>query len=185
MTPAEYRAELTRALSALDLDAVAKAAHVLDTARYEWRVVYTAGNGGSAATASHFVNDLCKAASLNPAHHPFRAVCLTDNVPLLTAWANDDLYTEALADILKCGLRGDVLVAISTSGKSPNLINAALTAHEQGMIVLALTGQAPNLLTDVADVVVSVPTASVPVCEDVHLVVCHMLTELLAKGVRQ
>ncbi len=179
MTLTEYTAELTRALAALDLTAIAAVAKELDTARREWRVVYIAGNGGSAATASHMVNDLMKAASPEGARYPFRVVSLTDNVPLLTAWSNDDLYGEALADILRGGLRGDVLIAISTSGKSPNLINAACTAHEQGMRVVALTGPGPNLLTDAADVVVSVPTTRTPVCEDVHLAINHMLTELL------
>jgi D-sedoheptulose 7-phosphate isomerase len=127
----EYIARLKAALQSLDLDAVESVVNVLAAARRDGRQVFTCGNGASAALASHFTADLAKMASAGSPR--FRAVALTDNVSLITAWANDCGYREVFSRQLTNLLRdGDVLVAISCSGNSENVIAALEAARAQG-----------------------------------------------------
>jgi D-sedoheptulose 7-phosphate isomerase len=145
--------------------------------------IITAGNGGSAATASHFAGDVTKATRHNR-RKPVRALCLNDNMTACTAWANDTSYSHALAEQLKSlGRAGDVFVPISGSGNSANIIQAAIAAKQQQMLILALTGSGGGELAELADVAVIVPSEEMPAIEDVHLAICHVLINELRAAV--
>lgn len=141
--------------------------------------ILTCGNGGSASTASHFVCDLLKA-TRHPRRTPVRALCLNDNAAALTAWANDTTYAQALAEVLKgLGRPGDVLICISGSGNSPNVLQAAVEARAQKIPVIALTGSGGGQLAALSDLAVIVPSDDMPAIEDAHLAICHALTNAL------
>ncbi len=137
--------------------------------------IYLAGNGGSAATASHMANDLNKWASV-PGGPKLRAFSLTDNVPLITAWGNDLDYAEIYAQQLERLLEaGDLLVAISTSGRSPNILRAIEVARRIGARTLALTGDHGGPLRHLADFCLCVPAPDIGIQESVHLLLDHAI----------
>ena len=177
-----YVRYLKSVLDNLDLAAIAEFARRLEAVRAAQRTVFFVGNGGSAATCSHFANDLAKACR-RVGVPGFRAISLTDNVALMTAIANDDGYENVFAgqmrDLFK---RGDMLVAISASGNSPNVLAAARLAGELGGEVVGITGFDGGALRRLSDCVVHVPSEKGeygPV-EDVHMIVDHLVTSYLA-----
>ena len=148
------------------------------------RTVFVAGNGGSAATASHLACDLGKGTRTD-GHHSFRVVPLTDNVPLLTAWANDTSYDRVFAEQLSALVRsGDVLVAISASGNSPNILAATEEARRAGATTIALTGRTGGKLGRMADVTIRVPSDRIELVEDAHLAVAHSLCVAVREQLR-
>jgi len=177
-----YVRYLKSVLDNLDLAAIAEFARRLEAVRAAQSTVFFVGNGGSAATCSHFANDLAKACR-RVGVPGFRAISLTDNVALMTAIANDDGYENVFAgqmrDLFK---RGDMLVAISASGNSPNVLAAARLAGELGGEVVGITGFDGGALRRLSDCVVHVPSEKGeygPV-EDVHMIVDHLVTSYLA-----
>jgi len=143
------------------------------------RHVYVIGNGGSASTASHFACDLAKA-TITGVRARLRATSLTDNIALLTAWANDSSYEAVFAEQLANLLDpGDVVVAISASGKSPNILAAIGAARGRGAVTVGLVGFTGGPLKKMVDVVVHVPSESYGVVEDCHLVLEHAITAAL------
>jgi len=152
--------------------------------RYQLGATFiTCGNGGSAATASHFAGDLTKA-TRHDQRTPVRALCLNDNMTGLTAWSNDTTYAQALSEQLKSlGRPGDVFVPISGSGNSPNVLQATVYAKQHNMLILALTGSDGGQLAAMADVAVVVPSDDMPAIEDVHLAICHVLVNELKASV--
>jgi D-sedoheptulose 7-phosphate isomerase len=170
-----YWREVAQVATAIDLDRLEAAAQVLLDCEARGRVVFVAGNGGSAATASHFACDLAKG-TRQDGPPTFRVVALTDNVPLLTAWANDTTYDRIFAEQLASLARpGDVLVAISASGNSSNILEAAHTARSHGVAVIGLAGRTGGELAALADVLVTVPSDRIEIVEDAHLIVAHSL----------
>ena len=148
-------------------------------ARVEERTIFFFGNGGSASTASHFVVDIGKA-TIRGDGKRFRCVALVDNVESVTAWANDTEYARVFAEQLKGLARaGDVAVGISGSGNSPNVLEAVKTARALGLATVGLTGMGGGKLKDLVDVPLIVPSTSMQHIEDVHLLVCHLLTAYL------
>ena len=148
-------------------------------ARVEERTIFFFGNGGSASTASHFVVDIGKA-TIRGDGKRFRCVALVDNVESVTAWANDTEYARVFAEQLKGLARaGDVAVGISGSGNSPNVLEAVKTARALGLATVGLTGMGGGKLKDLVDVPLVVPSTSMQHIEDVHLLVCHLLTAYL------
>jgi D-sedoheptulose 7-phosphate isomerase len=138
-------------------------------------IVFTVGNGGSASTASHFACDLAKGTRAG-GPPTFRVVALTDNLPVLTAWANDCGYDRVFAEQLAALAQpGDVLVAISASGNSPNILAAAAEARALGMATVALTGRHGGRLARLADQTVRIPSDQIEIVEDAHLVIAHSL----------
>ena len=128
----DYKANLVKALDTIDLDAVARAAEILEKARDTDHQIFTCGNGGSASTASHFVTDMVKGASYNRQAR-FRIMALTDSLSTITAYSNDVCYDCVFAEQLKNFARqGDVLLAISGSGNSQNVIDAMQYANSIG-----------------------------------------------------
>ena len=146
--------------------------------------VIVCGNGGSAASASHFVCDLGKW-TVVPDQRRFRAIALTDNMPLITAWGNDTAYDQVFVEQLPMFYRpGDTLVAISGSGNSPNVINAAAWVQAHGGNVIGMSGFGGGKLADVADIAFVAPSSFMPEVEDVHIALCHALAVNLANRIR-
>jgi len=170
-----YWSEVAAMAKSIDLEAIEAAALILLECQRRDGIVYAVGNGGSAATASHFACDLAKGTRGGGAP-TFRVVALTDNMPVLTAWANDISYENVFAEQLASLARpGDVLVAISVSGTSPNMITAAEEARTRGVATVGLTGRTGGTLAQIVDLAVRVPSDSMEVVEDAHLIIAHSL----------
>jgi D-sedoheptulose 7-phosphate isomerase len=136
--------------------------------------VFTLGNGGSAATASHMAADLAKN-TIGPNMRRFRVLSLNDNTPMLTALANDLGYANVFSEQLKSLIRaGDLLIVLSTSGSSPNVVNAIRCAREHSAEVVAIVGSTGGEAAALADLPIVVPSDHSGVVEDVHLVINHI-----------
>jgi D-sedoheptulose 7-phosphate isomerase len=166
----EYLDRLRSLLVDLDDGAIAQIAEILAYARC-FKRVFIIGNGGSAATASHFACDLSKNAG------SFAAIALVDHVPTLTALANDLSYQDVFSEQLEAlASPGDVLVAISASGNSPNIIQALGYARRIGMITVGLLGFEGGWAKNLCDAYVVVKSYNYERVEDAHLAICHALT---------
>ncbi|MCP2258269.1 D-sedoheptulose 7-phosphate isomerase [Streptoalloteichus tenebrarius] len=151
----------------------------LDRIRRAGGTVYLIGNGGSASAASHLAQDLLKGTSA-PGNPPLRALALTDNLSMLTAYANDTGYENVFVEPLRLlGREGDHVLAISCSGTSPNVVSAARYARAAGMSVIAVTAGDGGDLRRLADVEVNVPTKDVGLAEALHSMVFHFVTQVL------
>jgi D-sedoheptulose 7-phosphate isomerase len=181
----KYINEVRAVLDALPQQDIRDVVDVLLSARAVGSTIFTLGNGGSAATASHFACDLAKGTAI-PGQPRFRVVALTDNVPLLTAWSNDVAYQDAFAEPL-AGLmtRGDVVVAFSGSGNSPNVLRAIRVAQQMGGITIGFSGFDGGQLSTLVDVPVVVPCSCMEQIEDVHLTLCHMVCTVLRERLKQ
>jgi len=173
--PARYRDRLLETIGALDLECVSQAIEWFEEARANGRGIFVAGNGGSAATASHFVCDMAKGASCGKAAR-FRIQALHDAIPTLTAYSNDMSYEDAVVEQLKNFARtGDIYMAISGSGNSPNVVRAMEYANSIGCRTLALTGRDGGKLGVLAALNIHVDEPHMGRIEDAHHVVCHMI----------
>ena len=174
-----YWQELAEVTRSMPLATLAAAADLLLDCGRRGSTVFVLGNGGSAATASHFACDLAKG-TRTPGMPPFRVVALTDNVPLLTAWANDESYDRVFAEQLAPLVRpGDVVVLISGSGNSPNVLAAAVLARDMAATTIGLTGASGGALYDLVDLALCVPAAAIEQVEDAHLAITHSLAVAL------
>ena len=180
-----YLDYLGQIIGALDEHAIAAFIDTLLAARERGARIFFIGNGGSAATASHFANDL--AIGTRSPEKPFRALSLTDNAAMMTAIANDDGYDEVFVQQLQAQLAaGDVVVAISASGNSPNVVKALDYAKSKGATTVALTGFDGGRLGDIADQRVHIPTSTGEYgpAEDGHMILDHLVGAYLARRVR-
>jgi D-sedoheptulose 7-phosphate isomerase len=163
------------------LDAAAFQAGV-DIVRYAFdagKQIIICGNGGSAYAASHFVTDWNKMVNLATGRK-FRGISLCDNIGIVTAFANDVSYDEVFAGQLKAILEaGDLLIAVSGSGDSKNVVKAVEYANQQGAVTLALVGYDGGMLKKIAKHHVWVPSFDMQLCEDVHLMFGHMVMKAL------
>jgi len=140
------------------------------------------GNGGSAATASHYAADFNKGLSYGKARR-FRFLCLSDNVPTLTAYANDVAYEEVFVEQLRNFLQpGDLVIAISGSGNSRNILKAIEYANGEGAVTVGLTGYDGGALKRIAQHGVHVPIADMQVTEDLHMVLDHLAYAVLGRA---
>jgi len=170
-----YRDQLFQTISKIDLAKVDQAIEWLKEARANGRHIFVCGNGGSASTASHFVCDILKGASYQRASR-FRIMALTDNLATLTAYSNDVGYECVFAEQLKNFAEpGDVLMAISGSGNSPNVLRATEYANAQGLKTIALTGRDGGKLGPMAQLNIQAPVPHMGRIEDAHMIVCHMI----------
>jgi len=177
-----YLAYLATLLPRVDTAAIARVIEVLDRARREQHTVFIAGNGGSAATASHMATDLGALARLTEDERPLRVLALTDNTALMTATANDHGYAEVFVTPLRMWYRpGDVFLGISASGNSPNVLAAARWVKARAGRVLGLVGFDGGALKELCDVVIHIPTprGEYGPVEDLHLMVNHLITAWL------
>lgn len=181
----KYLDEVRAVLGSVPQADIRDVVDVLLSARAVGSTIFTLGNGGSAATASHFACDLAKGTAV-PDQPRFRVVALTDNIPLLTAWSNDVAYQDAFAEPL-VGLmtRGDVVVAFSGSGNSPNVLRAVRVAQQMGGISIGFSGFDGGQLSTLVDIPVVVPCSCMEQIEDVHLTLCHLICTVLRERLRE
>lgn len=177
----DYIAQEIEVLKLLDTEQIDAALKLLDETRKRKGRIYICGNGGSAATASHFQNDFNKGVS-EYLDVPFRFHCLNDNMATIMAIANDIGYEEVFRFQLRGVLEpGDVLVAISGSGNSVNVLNAANYAREQGNQVIGVTGYDGGKLKKLSSVSLHVPVNGMQVTEDVHMMFDHLMMSVFYK----
>lgn len=174
-----YIDELKEILDRLSPEVIEQVLDCLHEARLENRQVFILGNGGSASTASHFVCDLGKNTRVQGTPN-FRVMGLTDNMALFSALANDEGYENVFAQQLGNYLqREDVVIGISTSGNSPNVVNAIQFANTVGATTIGFTGFSSGKLGSLVDIDLHVPSHSIEHVEDVHLVLEHLITKAL------
>jgi D-sedoheptulose 7-phosphate isomerase len=165
----------------MDTNAVTVVAERLARIAGAGGLLLIAGNGGSAATASHMALDLSKGRPPGQQSLRVRTVSLPDTSPMLTAWANDEGYDRVFAEQIRTLARpGDAVVLLSVSGTSPNIVAAARAARAAGAIVVALTGARGRGMRRLANLAITVPSDDYRVVEDVHLAISHMITAYLS-----
>ena len=180
-----YIGYLQSILQKLNTAEIGRFVETLLDARRRGATIFFIGNGGSAATASHFANDI--SIGTNSYDQPFRAISLTDNVPIITAIGNDFGYEEIFVRQLRVlGQKGDVLVAISASGNSPNLLAAMTYAKQAGIKTVAITAFDGGKMKSAADEGIHVPTEprEYGPAEDVHMVLDHLVGAYLMRYVK-
>ena len=171
-----YLSYLSKILAEMDTREIAAFIEALQGARDRGSMIFFIGNGGSAATASHFVNDICIGS--RSWKKPFRAMCLSDNVAGLTAIANDYGYDEVFVLPLMAHMKsGDLVVAISASGNSANVVKAIEYANEHGATTVGLTGFDGGKLRKAAKITVHAPSnkGEYGPVEDVHMILDHLV----------
>jgi D-sedoheptulose 7-phosphate isomerase len=180
-----YLSELAALLAAVPEHEVAAAEELLWETYARDGTVIALGNGGSAATASHFASDLLKW-TIAPGRRRVRAIALTDNVAAITAWSNDAAYERAFAEqVASLARPGDVVVALSCSGESASVLRAVEQASEQGAATIGLCGATGGALARAVDVAVVVAHDFLPQVEDVHLALCHGLAVGLGERIER
>jgi D-sedoheptulose 7-phosphate isomerase len=173
----KYLDRLISTLERLPADAIERLSEMLYRAYCDGKQVFILGNGGSASTASHMACDLGRN-TIAPNMRRFRVMSLNDNIPLLTALSNDLGYDNVFAEQLQNLIRpGDVLIVLSGSGDSTNVVRAMEYARSQSAEVVALLGFGGGRAAEIADLTVLVDSEDYGVVEDTHLVINHMLVE--------
>jgi len=171
----DYKTSVLAAIETINLDRVAHVIDILSRARDEGQRIFVCGNGGSASAASHFACDLVKGASFGRPKR-FKIIALTDALPTLTAYSNDVSYECVFVEPLKNFAEpGDIVMAISGSGNSPNVLRAVEYGNSIGCQTIALTGRDGGKLGRLAALNVHVSSPHMGRIEDVHLVVLHMI----------
>jgi len=180
-----YFGLLNGLLPAIDTRRLEDFARVLYEALQTGRQVFVFGNGGSALTASHHVCEFVKTAAVS-GHDRLRAYSLVESIGLATAVGNDLGYSETFSYPLEAYAKpGDVAVAISGSGNSPNVLRACEWARANGLTVIALTGFAGGELNDLADIHINVPCDNFGLIEDIHLAIGHAVSQILRTRVME
>lgn len=181
-TYSKYQSRLRICLESIDVAQVETLGMACLQARQQGRQILLMGNGGSAATASHLANDILKHGHADP-RFSFRAISLTDNTPWITAISNDFGYDQLFVQQLRNLLReGDVVIAISSSGNSPNILRGVEYANEHGSTTFGVVGFGGGKLSSTAQHVVMIPTnkGDYGVMEDGSMILGHMLSEFFA-----
>ena len=183
VTIRRYLSQIRASLSEIPLDSVDRVVNVLERARELGSRVYVFGNGGSAATASHFACDLSKGA-IHPKKARIRAIALTDNMPLLSAWANDTHYSNVFLQQLENLVEPqDVVIGISGSGNSPNVVEALRWASQRGAVTVGIAGFDGGIVAGIVDVPVVVRCHCIEQVEDFHLLIGHVVATCLRERV--
>ena len=174
-----YYGHLSQMMGQLDHASVDAAIDLIKKSWDDGKKIFVCGNGGSALTASHYINDWNKMAYLSTGK-PFRGHCLSDNMGLMTAYANDvsydDVYSEQLKNLMD---EGDLVVAVSGSGNSENVVRAIKTANEKGGITLAICGYDGGKVKQLAQHSLWIPSFDMQICEDLHFIFGHMVMKSL------
>jgi D-sedoheptulose 7-phosphate isomerase len=176
----QYFEELQRVMVSLPKDDIDRIADTLVRAYDSGGTVYLCGNGGSASLASHFACDLGKGTAYCNGGKRFRAIALTDNLPTLTAWANDSSYEDVFSEQLKNFVQaGDVALAISGSGNSKNVLNALQVAQEAGATTIGISGFQGGEMKSLCDICVIVPSNNMQIIEDLHVAMAHSIFRIV------
>jgi D-sedoheptulose 7-phosphate isomerase len=180
-----YFEELSRTIQELPLPAIDRLVRVFLQAYDDGHTAFLFGNGGSAALASHMTCDLGKGTA--PANGKrLRAIALTDNVALMTAWANDTRYEDIFAQQLENLLQpGDIAFAISASGNSPNILAALSFARQAGAATAGIAGFQGGKMKALCDVCVVVPSDNMQIIEDLHLSIAHSVFRVLRHVIQE
>jgi D-sedoheptulose 7-phosphate isomerase len=174
-----YAEEVSRVLESVDATSISKAVQAIESAINANSMIWVFGNGGSAATASHFCVDLSKGAALRSSRI-IRAIPLMDLTPIQSAWSNDLSYAEAMSMSLKHNARpGDLVIVISGSGNSPNILNVTQMAHEMNLKVIGMTGFDGGKVRELLDFEIHVPAMDMQVVEDSHHTICHFISKVV------
>ncbi len=185
LASSSYFRGLGQVLARTDSSVVDKIADAIWQTYERARTVYLFGNGACAALASHFACDLAKGTIVGDRRR-LRAVALTDNAPLMTAWANDSHYDEVFAEQLRNLVEeGDLVLAISASGNSRNVLRGLEVAHAAGAKVVGLTGYEGGLLRERCHLCLVVPSDNMQHVEDVHLSAAHAIYTALRHRMMQ
>lgn len=175
----EYLSEVSNILGELPLGKIAQVVDALESAREQGRSIFLFGNGGSAATASHFACDLAKGA-ICQGKPRLKAFALAEQVPLLSAWANDSAYEYIFAEQLETFIEaGDIAIGISGSGNSPNVLHGIVVAKAKGATTIGFIGFDGGKLKALVDIPVVVPIHNMEQSEDIHLLLGHVITTCL------
>jgi D-sedoheptulose 7-phosphate isomerase len=176
----QYFEELQRVVAAISHDSIDQMADALVRAYEAGRVVYTFGNGGSAALASHLACDLGKGTAYCNGGKRLRVLALTDNIPALTAWANDSSYEDVFSEQLRNFVQPeDVAFGISGSGNSKNVLNALHVARQAGATTLGISGFQGGQMKPLCDVCMVVPSNNLQIIEDMHLATAHSIFRIV------
>jgi phosphoheptose isomerase len=188
-TYSDYLGQLKSVLDSLDMKELDQATQILAQAFKDDKTVFVAGNGGSASTASHLACDFCKTTlGKDPVSRErrLRSIALSDNVPLMTAYGNDVSYDSIFAEQLRTLARpGDVLIVITASGNSPNVVQALEAAKKMGVQTIAFLGFQGGKSRGLAECSILAESTNYGVIEDTHSVLMHMLTEHLKQVVAE
>jgi D-sedoheptulose 7-phosphate isomerase len=156
--------------------------NVLEQARQEGRQVFVIGNGGSAATASHYCCDFNKGISMG-LDKRYKMICLSDNVPTMMAYANDLSYSDVfLGPLQNFYNEGDVVLGISGSGNSSNVVKALEWANEHGAVTIAFTGYDGGKMKQIAQYGVHIPVNDMQIAEDLHMMLDHCIMKILSSN---
>jgi D-sedoheptulose 7-phosphate isomerase len=170
----EYIEQVKQTLDIFPHEQFEALVNVLVTALRNKRNIFVMGNGGSGATASHWVCDMNKGCGYGREQR-FRMMCLNDNIPTLLAYANDvgyeDIFVEQLKNFLE---EGDVVIAISGSGNSKNVVKAIEYANSKGAITVGLVGYSGGKLLNLVQIPLHIPVNDMQIAEDIHMMVVHM-----------
>ena len=171
----DYVEQQKAALDSIPLEAVSQILDKLRAAIKEGRQIFVFGNGGSAANSSHFVTDLGKGAA-DKLGRPIRCLSLNDNVSWLTALGNDYAYEDVFVRQLTAyGRAGDVVLVMSVSGNSPNVVKALEWAKKNGLWTIGLVGGKRGRIAELADQAIVIDSTHYGRVEDAHMGICHML----------
>jgi len=177
----DYLADLKDAIDRLPFAELEEIVDVVWSAYVKERNIFIMGNGGSAATASHFACDLNKGVSLK-LHKRFKVICLNDSVPIMLAYANDVSYEKVFVEQLRNFLKpNDVVIGITGSGNSKNILKAIQYGNTVGAITIGFTGFKGGRLEKIAKHTVIISSNDLQKIEDVHLILCHIIMQFFAK----
>lgn len=179
---AAYFEREKRVLDSIDKASLSELMNVLEQARLDGRQIFIMGNGGSGATASHYCCDFNKGISIHKDKR-YRMICLNDNIPTMMAYANDMAYDEVFVGPLQNFYNeGDVVIGISGSGNSGNVVRAMEWAKAHGAVTIALTGYNGGKLKQIAEYGVHVPVDDMQITEDLHMTLDHCMMKILCNG---
>lgn len=174
-----YLSGIAAAIGGLPLDKIAAVVELINEASLKGSRVFIFGNGGSAATASHFACDLTKGTICEDKPR-LKVFALADNTPLFSAWANDTDYGNVFSEQMQSLAEpGDIAIAISGSGDSPNVLNGTSVARIKGATTVGFIGFDGGKLKDLVDIPLIVASSSMEQVEDIHLMLAHVITVCL------
>jgi D-sedoheptulose 7-phosphate isomerase len=181
----EYATEVKQTLDQLPWQKLQQVVDILRTAWLTGKQVFVMGNGGSAATASHMACDLAKN-TVVAGMSRLRVMSLNDNMAHFSAYANDNGYDQVFAEQLSNYVNeGDVVVAISASGNSPNVLRAIERAQAYGALTIGWSGYQGGRLAQIVDLSLVIPSDSIEQIEDIHLMFAHMVTVAMRKAMQE
>jgi len=180
----QYFSEVNAMVEAISLPHLHAVLKLLEQAYQNGHRIFIMGNGGSAATASHFALDLAKN-TIMPGVPRLKAISLTDHVPLITAWSNDTAYEHIFAEQLANLIEpGDVAIGISASGNSLNVINALQLAKTSAAYTIGILGARGGKIKDMVDAYILAPGQNIEQEEDAHMILAHVVTRHMREVVR-